>query len=88
MTYKWHHIIWMLPVLASTYNSGSYSNGLYGAGATPTPLPVPITIGPITLPFTLPVTGAGLTLIGAMIIAAAMGLLCWMHQVRKNKRDS
>ena len=88
MTYKWPTYFWTLPIIASTYGSGAYSGGVYGAGAAAAPTPTPaVTIGPITLP----VTGATLAIAGAAMIAVAVGLIYWTYQhrqLRKNALDN
>jgi len=58
-------------VLASTYGSGAYNAGSYNGT---------VQVGP----FTLPVTGAGLSIIlGVLAIAVAAGVIVWLRQKRK-----
>jgi len=60
--------------LGSTYGSGVFGAGTYNGG---------VQIGPITLP----VTGAGLSIIlGAFALAIAAGMFARLHQKRKQSQ--
>ncbi len=82
MSYKHQAtILAIFPLLASTFGSGAYNAGSYnGAAGTPAPAINPvIAMGP----FTLPLTGATLIGMGAILTAALAALAVWIYQRRK-----
>ena len=69
-------------LLASTYGSNGYGSALYSADSGTTQ------VGPITLPFTLPVTGSTvLSIGGAALVAGAAGLFVYARQRRRRRLD-